>query len=195
MRFSPINYCIEASFKCSVQCIPSAMVSTLPAHHSFWPVRSNGAMLYAFLLGPALQMGPTCCPSFKETQHQILHFITLEFQHAWAARPTSHTPDYKSPTMGLAAYQTRSIRWIIPLMGIATCALTWLRFHDPRLQGDDASWNGQRVSDEQRIQEQEALKEHQFQESIQDIMNATLGVHDPRHFHRCFFVANKFVVQ
>jgi hypothetical protein len=62
-------------------------------------------------------------------------------------------------------------------MGLITCALTWLKFHDPRLQGDQESWNGERVSNEQRIQEQEALKEHHFQESIQDIMNATLGVH------------------
>lgn len=97
--------------------------------------------------------------------------------------------------MGVAAYQGRSVRWLVPFMALITCTLTWLKFHDPRLQGDQASWRGQGVSDQQRIQEEEALKEQQFQESIQDIMNATLGVHSLRHFHRFFSFTNKCIVQ
>jgi hypothetical protein len=79
-------------------------------------------------------------------------------------------------------------------MCLVTFALTWLRFHDPRGQGNQGFWNGQKVSEEQRLQEEEALKEHQFQESIQDIMNATLGVHNTRHLHRYSFLANESIV-
>ncbi|KAF3390633.1 hypothetical protein F1880_008969 [Penicillium rolfsii] len=77
--------------------------------------------------------------------------------------------------MGLTAYQKRSMVWILPLLGIATCVLIWLRLHPPRLHENPEAWNGQGVSDEQRIHEQDTFKEYHFPERIHDIMNATLG--------------------
>lgn len=69
-------------------------------------------------------------------------------------------------------------------MALVTFVLTCLRFYyqqGQQAQGIKESLDSQKDSDEQRIQEeQEILKEHQFQESIQDIMNATLGVHNTK---------------
>ncbi|OOQ90679.1 hypothetical protein PEBR_03211 [Penicillium brasilianum] len=75
--------------------------------------------------------------------------------------------------MGLAARQTWSARWIVSLISLVTLVLTCLRYY---YQESQAAWNYTGIINEQRIHEQQgALKEHQSQESIQDIMNATLG--------------------
>jgi hypothetical protein len=66
-------------------------------------------------------------------------------------------------------------------MALVTFVLTCLRFYYQQAHGIKESLDSQKVSDEQRIQEeQEILKEYQFQESIQGIMNATLGVHNTK---------------
>lgn len=76
--------------------------------------------------------------------------------------------------MGLAARQAWSARSIVSLISLVALVLTCLRYY---YQESQAAWNFTGVINEQRIHEQQgALKEHQFQESIQDIMNATLGV-------------------
>lgn len=89
--------------------------------------------------------------------------------------------------MGLTALQSRSARWTVSLIGLVTFAFTCLRFYYQRGQESQAVWNDAEVVAEHRIQEQEALKEQQFQESIQDIMNATLGVRITEYFGHCSF--------
>lgn len=89
--------------------------------------------------------------------------------------------------MGLTALQSRSARWIVSLIGFVIFAFTCLRFYYQRGQESQAVWDDAEVVAKQRIQEQEVLKEQQFQESIQDIMNATLGVRTTKYFGRCSF--------